>query len=124
MAVAAVAACTCAHHQSPKAEKKVLSCHGANHEKEDPEFLKDDPNRQRVSEQCNCFLNRVEPAITAKSEQKKFKTQQTDVAAAETTVDLDRSFVALMDIAPVDPIFSFYTRTLPRSGPSRAPPRL
>src|SRR5262245_20228674 len=89
MAISAIAACACTHHQARETEKKVISCHGASHETESPEVSNDEPSGPYVDESCNCYLNRVQPAITAKSEQKKFKTQQSDVAENGASIEVD-----------------------------------
>lgn len=124
MAISAVAACACAHHQTKTAEKKVLSCHSASHESETPEVSNDDPGRLRLGEQCSCYLNRTQTAIVAKSEQKKFKAQQTDVAETIDSAEIDRQLIPQNEADVVHSDFVLYTKTLPRSGPSRAPPRL
>ena len=124
MAISAVAACACTHHQAKTPEKKVISCHGASHEVETPEVSSDDPGGPRVDENCYCYLNRAQPAITAKSEQKKFKAQQTDVSENPAPVDFESQLIPITEVASVHSNFVLYTKLLPRSGPSRAPPRL
>ena len=124
MAISAVAACACAHHESKRSETEVLSCHAASHEPENTKISDYDPHVPRLGEQCTCSLNRVHAAFFAKSEQKKLKAQATDIAGNAAPVQADEQFVSTAEAATFPVNFEPYTRNFPRSGPSRAPPRL
>jgi hypothetical protein len=124
MATSAIAACACAHHQPQKAEKKVLSCHSSSHESESPEVSNDDPNRLRLGERCSCYLDQTQTAIVAKSEQKKYKAQHSEVAENISSVAFDIQLLSTTEVPSVSSSLVLYAKLLPRSGPSRAPPRL
>jgi hypothetical protein len=124
MATSAIAACACAHHQPQKAEKNVLSCHSSSHESESLEISNDDPNRLRLGEQCSCYLDRTQTAIVAKSEQKKFKTQPSDVAANVSSIEISQQVAAVLTVTADHTDLKFHPKILPGSGPPRAPPRL
>jgi hypothetical protein len=121
---AQISACTCTHHKETQTERTAVSCHGATHEETSVETSGDDSKGPRLGEQCICYLDRAQTAIVAKSEQKKFKTQHTDKAESKAAAESGYKLIPIAEVALVHPDLSFYLSELPRSGPSRAPPRL
>jgi hypothetical protein len=123
MATSAIAACACTHHQTKKIEAKGLSCHGVSHDSAVPRATNDAPSGPQFGETCSCYLNRVQPAITAKSEQKKLKSHQSDISGSFASIEFQQQLIPVVEASPVRSSFNLYTKLLLRSGPSRAPPR-
>ena len=123
MSASAVAACACSHHQPlVKAEEKP-SCHSASHA-EPAVSLQDLPESNSLHSGCNCFVNDRIPAITAKSDSKKFsaaKMVTADSSVVSTIAVLSCSSAVSTNVE--SPNF-IYSGTFLASGPSRAPPRL
>jgi hypothetical protein len=124
MATSAIAACACTHHQTQKTEQKNLSCHDTSHTSETPEVSNDAAGGPRFGESCNCYVDHFQPAITAKSELKKFKSGNSIADENTASIEIVPQVVSVATVTLVHSSFNFYTKILPRFGPARAPPRL
>ena len=122
--VGSASACACGHHQdAQKLKTEPISCHRASHESTKAETA--DNGQPLLGENCTCSFATVDAAIVTKSETKRSKAGRSAAAENGQVVEIETT---PGEIASAEPrAFStlyFYSAYFPRSGPSRAPPRL
>lgn len=126
MAVSSVAACACGHHQAAKKQKaEPISCHGASHESPKTETPTVDNGLPSFDENCICSFGTLDAAIVAKSETKRSPAERSTPILTGQVVEIATSAGELASTEPrAFSTLYFYSAYFPRSGPSRAPPRL
>ena len=123
MFASAASACACNHHQTRvKAEEKP-SCHASSHAEPAVES-EDAVASNRFRSGCSCIVNTRVPAITAKSESKKFSADKVTASEEVPVRNIPALFCARDRSAEFDPPDLNYSNLLTPSGPPRAPPRL
>ena len=121
--VSVVSACACSHHQS-QVKTDPPSCHSSSHG--EPAAAADEPaSTETFGAGCNCFVNTPAPAITAKSEKKRFSYEKHLGALAALVIPdaIDLQPRYRHADGPESPPSFFKGQSL-SFGPPRAPPRL
>ncbi|MFL6467189.1 MAG: hypothetical protein ACJ72Z_04440 [Pyrinomonadaceae bacterium] len=126
LAASVSAACYCGHHESGHVEKtEPLSCHGSTHEEPVVDENVPIPYGDLIGLDCECFPQSSVASIVSKYESKRFKSENLKAAANAETVRIgSTSFRLIDDTFHGLTSVNLYKQALPRSGPSRAPPRL
>ena len=143
---ASISACACAHHQ-PQAEAAENSCHGtqhsaASHNKKQTvdksKSAKSHSHGKAVSDNedraiaenafatlCDCYVRQPVPAIAAKTENKKQRseTAPVELPAIQDNIQIVFASSYISEVG-IDAINVFYKGRSGRSMPARAPPRL
>ena len=124
MFASAASACACSHHQiRVKAEEKP-PCHGSSHAEPAAAVTEDAVDSKSLRSGCSCFVSTRAPAMTTKSESKKFSAAKI-IASDEIPDGKILALVCALDgSAEFESAHINYSNILLSSGPSRAPPRL
>ena len=123
MSASAISACACNHHKSRvKAEEKP-SCHSTSHS-EPAVSSQDVPDSDSLHSGCNCFVNDRIPAITAKSESKKFSAEKINPTGEKLVSPAPLLLYSYAGPANFHSPRLDYSGRFVTSGPSRAPPRM
>lgn len=124
LVISASAACACSHHDA-SAKDDPLSCHSKTHDGPRSVSVSQVPSGDSAGGQCECYVRAFTPATTAKNESKRFKTVGSDPVDKAPNALIQAGLTAFAEITSVSfELVTIRTRTLARSGHSRAPPRL
>lgn len=121
----AVSACACTHHEDLRPEtEQTADCHSSSHD-ETVTATEESVISDNFRAGCNCLPGTPVPAITAKSESKKFAVQKlTDPEGESFFADTGKT-VSGVQATVAYSTHPFYSgKRYLTSGPSRAPPRL
>ena len=123
MCSSAVAACACSHHQPQVKVEEEPSCHSRSHA-EPTAAAQAELDASSLHTGCNCYVNDRRPAISVKSESKKFSAVK--LVAGHRNIESPAPILVYSGSlsANFHSPKLHYSQSPLSSGPSRAPPRL